>query len=532
MRSVGRRIESVRHCARRVRCTRYWHGFCLAFLLLTGVASSQINHVELAARLLNQGQAEQAEVEARKALQDPPTRALALAMLGTIRLQQGKYDESTSFLTQALALNPNLVGARTSLGNAYAFQGKTELAEKSFREVLRLAPHNFGARLDLAKLQASRQNFERSLEVAKPIVPQLTKLDEGLLLLATDYGALGKKQELKALLPHWQQLSAPSDEVSLQFGSLLGAYGLHAEAREVFDATETRMSAHPSAALALNLASGYLSLGILDRAEKSSQLALSLAPACTGCYQTLAQIAERQQNSEKALSYLVAAKRLEPANPEVLFEFGKVCLERNLVDDALPALTKAVALRPDQDSYVYVLGSANVARGNLSQAASLYAQLLQKHPHDAILNYAMGAVYFLQAKYTQAESSLKQSLELQPDQVAASYYLGLTYNAIGDDEKAIPLFRQLLKNHPQHAPSYVKLGAILVRQHQYEEAQQDLERALALDPNSVEAHYQLGLLLRRIGKTAESESEFAESRKLEAEQHAQKDMHLRLLLPD
>jgi tetratricopeptide (TPR) repeat protein len=523
-----RRVECVGNCAQRVRS----HTFCAIFLILSRIAFSQINHIEAAARLLNEGQVAQAEVEARQALQSPATRALALAMLGTIRLQQDKYDEGTGFLTQALAINPKLVGARTSLGNAYVFQGKPELAEKSFREVLKLDPHNFAARFDLAKLEASRRNFYRSLEIAGPIAPQLTRSDEGLLLLATDYGALGKGQELKGLLGDWKSLSSPTDELSLQFGNLLVAYGLNAEAREILDATEVRINEHPSPTLTLSLANAYLSLGVLDHAQNSAQLALSLTTDCVACYQTLAQIAERQENSEKALSYLVAAKRLDPENPEILFEFGKVCLERNLVDDALPALTKAVALRPDQDSYVYVLGSANVARGNLTQAASVYAQLLQKHQHDAVLNYAMGAVYYLQAKYTEAELALKQSLEAQPDQVAASYYLALTYNAIGDDGRAIPIFRELIQSHPQHVPSYVKLGGILVREHQYEEAQRDLERAVALDPDSVEAHYQLGLLLRRVGKPAESESQFAESRRLETEQHAQKDMHLRLLLPD
>ena len=73
---------------------------------------------------------------------------------------------------------------------------------------------------------------------------------------------------------------------------------------------------------------------------------------------------------------------------------------------------------------------------------------------------------------------------------------------------------------------------ILLRQHQYDEAQQALERAVALDPGSVEAHHQMGLLLRRLGKTAESDQEFAESRKLEGERRAQTDVHLRLLLPE
>lgn len=146
--------------------------------------------------------------------------------------------------------------------------------------------------------------------------------------------------------------------------------------------------------------------------------------------------------------------------------------------------------------------------------------------------YAIGAVYYLQGKFNEAEASLKQSLAAQPDQVAAAYYLALTYNAIGDDDRAIPIFRDVIKKNPQHVPSYVKLGGILVRQHEYEEAQRDLEQALSLDPDSVEAHYQLGLVLRRLGKSAESETQFAESRRLETQQRAQKDLHLRLLLPD
>jgi len=537
MRSLGQRTKSVRLCAPWTRCASTWHRDCLAFLVLTflvlpELALPEINHMEAAVRLLNQGQIAQAEAEARLALPNPTTRALALSMLGTIRLQQGQYEESANFLNQALGLNPSLAGARTTLGDAYVLQGKPELAEKCFREVLRLDPRNFNARFDLVKLEASQRNFQQSLEIARPIMSELVKSDESILVLATAYGALGRKEELKGLTASWQRLSAPSDEASLDFGDLLLASGMEAEAKTVFEAQETRIAVHPSSALALRLGNSYLALGILERAQKNSELALSLAPDCTACYESLAQIAERQQNSEKELSYLVAAKQREPENPEVLFQFGKVCLERNLLDDAVPALEKAVALKPDRDSYVYVLASATVARGNLPKAASLFSQLLQKNPHDAILNYAIGAVYYLQTKYAEAESSLKRSLAAQPDQVAASYYLALTYDALGDEDQAVPVFRDLLKRHPRHAPSYVKLGGILLKEHQYDEAQQDLERAVSLDPGSVEAHYQLGTLLRRLGKTAEADSQLAESRKLETEQRAQKNVHLHLLLPD
>jgi superkiller protein 3 len=501
-------------------------------LVFVAAAYGQSSYIEAAAQLLSSGDAVRAEAEARKALQKPSTKALALAMLGTIRLQQGKADDSIKFLTQALALNSKLVGARTTLGNAYAFAGKMDAAAKSFREVLNTDPSNFNARFDLFKLEVSRRNFQQSLDVAAPILPQLFTSDQGLVVLASDYGALGRKRELAELVTHWQKLPDPADDEALDFGTTLLAYGMRPEATSVLEQEEQRLESHPQSSTALKLGNAFLALELLDHAESNAQLALSQDPQCTACYQTLAQIAERQNNGEKALSFLAKAKQLAPQDPEVLFEFGKVCLERNLLDDALPALSKAVELKPENDSYAYVLGSVNVGKGRLPDALALFQRILQKHPNDALLNYAVGAVYYLQSKYNDAEASLKRSLAAQSDQIPAAYYLALTYDAMGDDDRAIPIFRDLLKANPQHVPSYVKLGGILVRQHQYEDAQQDLERAVSLDPNSVEGHYQLGLVLRRLGKTAESETQFAESHRLETEQSAQRDLHLRLLLPD
>ena len=495
-------------------------------------ASAQTSHIETATQLLNNGDTVHAEAEARKALQIPSTRALALAMLGTIRLQQGQIEESIKFLTQALALNPKMIGARTTLGNAYAFSNQPDLAAKSFRQVLDQDPSNLNARFDLFKLEASRQNFQQSLDVAAPILRQLIASDEGLVVLATDYAALGNKKELEDVVAYWHKLPEPSDESALDFATTLMVYGMKPEATAVLEDQQKRLQSHSQGDTTLKLANAFLALGLVDRAERNAQRALSQKPDCTACYRMLAQIAEHHGDSEKALSYLVRAKQLAPQDPEVLFEFGRVCLERNLLDDALPALSKAVELRPDNDAYVYTLGSANVGKQHLADALQLFQQLLKKHPQDASLMYAIGAVYYLESKFTEAESLLKQSLATQPNQTGAAYYLALTYDAMGDDEHAIPTFQNLLKSNPQHAPSYVKLGGILVRQHQYEEAQRNLEQAVSLDPNSVEAHYQLGVVLRRVGKSAESETQFAESRRLETEQAAQRDLHLRLLLPD
>lgn len=498
-------------------------------LLLPWVCFTQVNHIGAAARLLNQGDFDRADNEAQQAVKDPTTRALGLAMLGTIRLQQGKYEDSENFLNRALQLNPNLVGARLTLGDAYLLQNRLTDARKTFQEAFARYPSSFDARFHLAKVESSLLNFQRSLDLARPIESKLSTTDDGLLLLATDYGALGKKEELDRAYENWQQLPARSPEVSVDFGSVLASYGMQDQAKKVFDEAETDVAAQASESVRFKLARGYFSISSLDHAEKNFALALSLDPECAACNLGLAQVAEKQGITEKALSYLLQAKKLEPEGPEILFEFGKVCLQQNLVKDAVPALEKAVELQPDRDPYVYVLASADVAAGNLSEAASLLARLLQKHPQDAVLNYAMGAVFFLRGKFSESQSSLQRSLRAQPDQIAASYYLGLTYDAIGDDEQAVAIFQDLVKRHPEHGLAHVKLGTILLREHKYEDAHQNLEKAISLLPDSVEAHYQLGVLLRRLGNTTEAEKEFAQSRKLESE-HSQ--MRLQLLLPE
>ena len=526
------KTDVVARAASRICWALVCCGLLLSYWITATVVFAQLDHIKAAAELLSQGRKEKAEAEARLALGDPTTRALALAMLGTIRMEEGKYPESTQFLTKALELNPHLSGAWTTLGDSYVLQNKPDLASQSFEKALKLDPTNIQARYDLAKLEASLHHYQKSLDIAQPIVAQLLKSDDGLLILAADYGGLKQKEGLIGVVHAWQDLPRPSDESSLELGQLLMSCGMTSEAKAVAEAVESRNAGHVSWTLAWNLGKIDLGLGDLDRAERNFELGLSLNPACAACAQGVAEVSERQGDTEKALAYLLKAKQLEPEDPEVLFEFGKICLKRNLIQDALSALGKAASLKPDDDRYVYVLGSANVARGNLRKAASLFEGLLQKHPRDPVLTYAVGTVYYLQGKFTEAESALKRSFEEQPDQVAAPYYLSLTYSHLGQNDEAEALLRGLIKSHPQYAPSYVKLGSILMTEHHYEEAKEHLERAIALDPSSGQAHYQLYMLLQLLGKPGEAQQHYAEWKKLEAEQKERRHLELHLLLPN
>jgi tetratricopeptide (TPR) repeat protein len=493
--------------------------------------NSSTNHLERVVALIAQGDLKGAEKEARLALAKPSTRALAYATLGTIRLQQKKLAESSQYLAKAIQLDPKLVGARLTLGQVYARQGKTARARQTFQQALELAPDNPAVRVNLAQLEAMSGNYKASLELIEPIAPPLRRSPDGLVLLVIDYLGLGQKDSARELVSDWMALGeGVPPALAIEFAKPLVEQGLVPEAIQVLE--KARGTGPASFELAFTLGGAYLASGDTKRASEYYERAATLNDRCALCFRQMAKIARREGEKEKALSFLIKAKALEPENPEVLFEFGRLCLEGDLFRDAIAALERAVQLRPDNDQYRYVLGSAYVGKVRYEEALPIFDALVKKHPEDPVLNYAMGAMlYTVGMDLEGAEKYLRMSIHLQPNQVGAYYYLGMVIFKKGDQDQAVGIFHELLQRFPDHVGSLEQLGTILVKQRKYDEAQQVLEKVLRLDPDSLTGHYQYSLLLGRLGKREESEKHMQIAKRLEDERKVTSKREFYLLNP-
>jgi tetratricopeptide (TPR) repeat protein len=490
-------------------------------------AQTDSDHIQQAFEMMSAGDLAGAEQEARLALRDSSKPSEGWAVLGMIRARQRRYGDATECFHTALRLDPRLLDAHLGLGEVDGLTGKTAQAREEFRSVLRADPSNRDALFGLAQLESTTENFSASLTAAEPILADLHRSSTGILLLAKDYAGLKQKDPLAALVSPWNDLPQVSAADSTAFSALLAKSGLNQQALAVLE--KAKAAGQVSLELALALANQYFSKGDLGQAFESYEAALSLKPNCVDCLRQLAKIAEQQKDPEKALAYLIKAKRQQPDNPEILFEFGKACLELDLFDDAVPALEKANHSQPDNDSYAYVLASAHVSKKEYDAAGKIFERLLQKHPRDPILNYAMGSLLFLEVKLDQAEPYLRKSAELNPDQSAAYYYLSLIAEGKGQDEQALSSFKDVLRRDPNYAPAYEAMGRILLKEQKFPEAQQALEKAVLLNPSSVKAHYQLGILLGRTGKQEDAKKELAIVNELNAEETKRTGMRLRIL---
>lgn len=467
-------------------------------------------------RLMQEGNLEAAEAEASRALENAETRAVAYALLGSIRLQQNRVGDGAELLENAVGLSPNLVGARLNLAQAYGLLGQDGRAEEMFRAVLALAPENAAARIGLARAESRRGNHRKAVDLARPVESQLRASPDGLVLLATSYAALGDRAQLASLNGDWRKARGVNRSWTIRFALILSQGGLHSEAAAQLEWLKS--AGLGSYEVAFNLAGLYLLENDLEKASENYELAVEFNDQSVTALRQVARIAEQRGELEKALAFLIRAKLEAPDDAEVLFGFGTVALRLEFIEDATTALERALELRPSHRGTRYWLATALGAARQYDAALELYRDLLAEFPNDSQLHYAVGTVFFLKVELEDAVRHLEESRRLDPDQLLSPYYLAMVAQKQGRNEESIRMFGEILKRHPDHAPSYEGLAVSLFKDRQYDAARANFEKAIQLDPNSARANYQLGQLLVRMGLRDKAQQQLAVAKGLREEE--------------
>jgi protein O-GlcNAc transferase len=88
------------------------------------------------------GHQAQAEALFRQVLAQQPTHGLAASNLGTLLIEQHRYDEGWAWVVRATQHRPDHPGVWVNLGNAYLAQGKQVEAVRAYRSALDIDPAN------------------------------------------------------------------------------------------------------------------------------------------------------------------------------------------------------------------------------------------------------------------------------------------------------------------------------------------------------------------------------------------------------
>lgn len=277
--------------------------------------------------------------------------------------------------------------------------------------------------------------------------------------------------------------------------------------------------------------SAHVSLGMLyvqmakpDDAIPQFQEALRLDPERTDARSSLVNVwrdrahAVAAQDPEKALALLIQARKTDPRDADVQYDFGMVALRMSLLPDAKEAFQQALKLRVDDEKALYGLGRTEMALAEYEDAQATFYRYCELRPNDASGHYALGATLAALQRWGEARSQFEKSIEIQPAQTESYFQIGRINLEGGDLPAAEAQFTRVLKRDPHHAGALAGMGRARFQQKDYPQAADFLQKAIAADAALREAHYYLGMTYARMNRKEDSEKEQEIATRLEHEE--------------
>lgn len=290
-------------------------------------------------------------------------------------------------------------------------------------------------------------------------------------------------------------------------------------------------------------ASAHVNLGLLyvqmsrpEDAVAQLQQALRLSPArsdaadaLVGVWRGQAHGASDSGDLEKALALLLQARKLEPGNADVQFEFAMVALRMSLLRDALDGFQQALKLRANDAPARYGLGRTYIELARFDEARQQFERYLAMRPDDASAHYALGLAFVELEQEKDARKEFQKSIAIKPEQTESYCQIGrLDLNA-KDFSAAESNFQKVLARDPRNSCALTGSGRVGFETKNYSRAIELLERAIASDSKIREAHYYLGLAYARTGKAEESKQELQIATRLEHEEVEKRQNILRVM---
>jgi len=218
-------------------------------------------------------------------------------------------------------------------------------------------------------------------------------------------------------------------------------------------------------------------------------------------------------NTDEALEYLEAAKRIDPDYPTLYLRLGKVYLDRSELDRARNALERIAEAPGLVTAANYYLGQiANLERRHRDAIVHLDAALAAD-PQATEVHYPLAQAYRVLGKndlarehlsrfvlkLPQAKDPLLEQLHGAAKRSLPAFRKAIHATRQGDYVTAAEHFASGLAVDPDNVPARVSYARVLYLSGQGDRAGAELEKALMAKPAELLANFLQGVLLQQQG---------------------------------
>jgi len=442
----------------------------------------------------------------RRALEKDPQWAGAHLGLGEAWLRQGNLDQARAeFLSER---GPGSVGAAATarLAEIALLQGQPEDAVGLLNQAIQQEPDAAANALGLPPLPfaddaPAGDGFRKSADALQSMPSSPARH----LALATVDLQLGQVEEAAREWERYRALVRSTAGTGNDLDRALREFERHD-----FDGARSHLLAflasHPQDAQA------HLS--------QDAQARLSPENAQARLSPENAQAHPSPENAQARLSLENAQVRLSPENaqahPSPENAQAHYLLARTNRQLSLSVLANMLSAAPDSPPTHRLMAQTLAERDENERALAEYRKVEAAAPTLGGVHFAIGELLWKMEQTDPAMAEFQQELRLNPAYAEASAAAGTILVSQHEADRAIPYLEKALQLKPGLLLAHQELGKALYQRQEFARADKELRKALADDPEGT-IHYLLGNVDKQLGRDADANAAFAESRRIKAE---------------
>ncbi|MBW8012841.1 MAG: tetratricopeptide repeat protein [Chloroflexi bacterium] len=201
-----------------------------------------------------------------------------------------------------------------------------------------------------------------------------------------------------------------------------------------------------------------------ESGEIKTRGVVDIAEARVGAWEALGQIYKSIVSAPGALDWSINAYKqavsLEPTNPDLRVELGRLYVQREEFDMAQQEFEKAIQLKNNYTIGFIELALVKEKKGDVDSAIFTLERLAVKYRSNIDIRFNLGRLYYNAERSEEAVVQFELVLSAVPNNSNVLYSLGTAYESIGMKEKAIEKFEKVLLLNPSNEDVQIRLDKL------------------------------------------------------------------------